>query len=372
MKKNPDKNIELLRQEIFAIDEQIFLLAKRREKISAQIGEAKRKVDLADKDYNREKLVFQKALERAGNLDLPKNFAIDLQTLLISLSLSRQERDRIKELKSNSQLSICVIGGAGRLGSWLCRFFADSGHQIHVIDKIKPNFMCSFSDSIDDNVAFHDIIVVATPIRESIKILQKLESCSLKKSVIFDVSSVKTPIKNHLLALQSKGIKATSLHPMFGPSVEILFGKHIIITSIGNSEADNAAKNLFLSTSLNIVDMSIDEHDQVISYLLSLSHLINIIFIKTLKNSGFNSKFLSDFSSPTFSNLLSIARKVFSENPQLYFEIQALNPHNKDVYEQLLKILKNCIELIKNKDEKSFVSLMELGKLYLNPSQTTK
>lgn len=370
MDHNQSDTIEHYRQEISAIDRELFALVKRREQLSGKIGSAKRNLNIPDKDFDREKAVFDQALALAKELDLPSRFVTSMQKLVMELSLSRQERDRIKHNVATSPLSATVIGGSGRLGGWLCRFFADSGHEIKVIDKIKPDFSCNFSKSMDPSIADSDIIVIATPIRVSVEILSDLTHLGLTKPVLFDVSSVKTPVKDALLKLHSQGTKVTSLHPMFGPSVEILFGKHIIITSVGNKTADDLAKNLFKSTSVNLVSMGIDEHDSIIAYLLSLAHLINIIFVSTLENSGMAINFLSQFSSPTFSNLLYNARKVFSENPHLYYEIQALNPHTKNTYKILSKILKDTITDIENHDENAFVSLMKKGQRYLAEEKT--
>ncbi len=362
--------LENIRQDISAIDRQLFELIKRREHLSSQIGEAKRKLDIPDKDFDREKLVFARAIALAEELELPKNFAINLQKLVMELSLSRQERDRIKYGVAKSPLLVTVIGGAGRMGAWLCHFFADSGHSISVVDKKKPDFACHYHSAINDEVLDCDIIVVAAPIRSSAAILDGLGKKSLKRPVIFDVSSVKAPVKEALFKLHQKGLKVTSLHPMFGPAVEVLFGKHIIITSLGNNEADNLAKDLFKSTSLTVLTMSIDEHDKVISYLLSLSHLMNIIFIKSLMQSGYSIEYLSQFSSTTFSNVLEIAKRVFLENPHLYYEIQALNPHNKQSYELLSKSLEDTLNDIANQDEKSFVESMKNGQEYLSKIST--
>jgi chorismate mutase/prephenate dehydrogenase len=371
MDQNQSLNIEKYRQEISSIDRDLFALIKRREQLSAQIGEAKRNLNIPDKDFNREKAVFDQAIALAKELDLPASFATSLQKLVMELSLSRQERDRIKHSVATSPLSATLIGGAGRLGGWLCRFFADSGHEIKVIDKIKPEFPCNFSRNIEPSIADSDIIVVATPIRISSNILGELAQMRLTKPVVFDVSSVKAPVKDALINLQSMGTKVTSLHPMFGPSVELLFGKHIIITSVGDKVADDLARDLFKSTSVSLVTMSIDEHDSVIAYLLSLAHLINIIFVATLEKSGMAINFLSQFSSPTFSNLLNSARKVFSENPHLYYEIQALNPHTKNTYKTLSKILKDTITNIENLNEEAFVNLMKKGQSYLTTAPTS-
>lgn len=360
-----ERIIEECRQQISEIDKEIFHLVKRREELSIKVGSAKRGLSIPDRDFSREKIVFDKAIELASKLNLPESLVTRLQQLLIESSLSRQEKDRITN-NSTQAKSVLVIGGAGRLGSWLCHFFADSGHNISVVDLVRPNFACDFASSIDESVHAQDIIVVATPIRQSIEILTKLHELKPKKPIIFDVSSVKTPIYKTLLKLKEAGAKVTSLHPMFGPSVELLFGKHLIRTSLGHETADQMVDEIFSRTSLKVVDMSIDEHDSVIASLLSLSHLINIIFANALSKGEFSAKFLEKFSSPTFSRIMAVAKNVLAENPRLYFEIQALNPHTSKVHNHLAQALKETSDAVNQFDEKAFLNIMSEAKNYFS------
>lgn len=357
--------IESCRLEISQLDKEILSLVKRRELLSAQIGLAKKDLSVPVRDFHRERQVFEMAAKTAQELDLPINVATKLQKLIIEASLSRQEQDRIKSDFLDAPKSVLVIGGAGRLGQWLCRFFADSGHGISVVDLHKPKFSCKYSTELDESAHHHDIIVVATPIRASITMLKRLKVLQIKKPVIFDVSSVKAPVYDALCELKHSGAQVTSLHPMFGPSVELLFGKHIIRTSLGVEHADSVANEIFRATSLQVVDMSIDEHDEVISLLLSLAHLVNIVFVNALKKSRFAVEYLERFSSPTFSNLLTVAKKVLQENPHLYYEIQALNPHTESAHKKLTESLLEVIESIRNHDEQDFVSIMDAGKRYI-------
>lgn len=360
-----EKMIDACRNEISAIDRKIFQLVKEREQLSAKIGEAKRDLNIPDRDFNREKAVFDNAIAIANELNLPSTFACALQKLIIEASVSRQEKDRIRNNFHHAPKSVMVIGGAGRLGKWLCRFFADSGHAITVVDQREPDFPCHHLRALDENVRIHDIIVVATPIRASLVVLKELADLDISSSVVFDVSSVKSPVKSALEHLKAKGVKVTSLHPMFGPSVELLFGKQIIRTSLGVQSADDEAHEIFRATSLTVVDMGIEEHDAVIAILLSLSHMVNLIFVRALHQSGFSIDYLEQFSSPTFSNLLAVAEKVHSENAHLYFEIQSLNPFTKTSLGHLSAALFDLHSAVKRGDENAFVDIMTLGNSYL-------
>lgn len=365
MGEDKEKIIESCRNQISSIDREIFMLVKKREQLSATIGQAKRGLSIPDRDFKREKIVFDKAIALAQELNLPVGFATSLQKLIIEASISRQEKDRIKNNFDHAPKSVLVIGGAGRLGHWLCRFFADSGHKISVIDRVRPDFDCTFSDRIDASVEKHDIIAVATPIRASITVFEELEKRKVNGPVIFDVSSVKSPVQPALMRLKAAGAQVTSLHPMFGPSVELLFGKHIIRASLGVVSADQVVNEIFRATSLHVVDMSIDEHDSVISILLSLSHAVNLVFVRALRKSEFPISYLERFSSPTFSNLVAIARKVYSENPHLYFEIQALNPYTKNAYRHLGEAFSELISAVENCNEAEFVNIMADGEQFL-------
>lgn len=125
------------------------------------------------------------------------------------------------------------------------------------------------------------------------------------------------------------------------------------------------AHELFRATSLNVVDMSIDEHDEIIAILLGLAHAVNIAFVEALSLSKFKSSRLEDFSSPTFANLLAISKKVVEENPHLYYEIQALNPHIKQAHQLLKKSILDIIMSIEKLDEDAFVAIMNNARRYL-------
>lgn len=362
--------IKTNRDHINNIDNEILALIKKREDLSINIGRAKAKLGIPTRDFHREKEVFLLTKDRAEKLGIPISFALSLQKLILKNSLSSQEQDHLKQHQEDDHKSILVIGGAGRLGSWLCHFISDIGHKLTVMDIIKPKFPCTYINNLDASVTNFDIIIIATPIRVSIDIINILINLNIKKPIVFDVASVKTPVYTALLKLKHSGVLVTSLHPMFGPSVELLFGKHIIRCSLGCKEADDAAMQLFSLTSLTLVDMSINEHDNMIALLLGLTHVLNIAFITALSKSGYDINELSRLSSPTFAHLLAIASKVMDENPHLYYEIQALNPYSIKVYEYLTTSLKDITKESKSMNEEGFVSIMTKAKDFLKGSSS--
>ena len=57
------------------------------------------------------------------------------------------------------------------------------------------------------------------------------------RGLVFDLGSLKTPLRAGLEALVKAGCRVTSVHPMFGPDTELLSGRHVIFIDLGNKEA---------------------------------------------------------------------------------------------------------------------------------------
>ena len=213
MGKESKEIIESCRIKISAIDKVNLALAKEREQLSVAISRAKRDLLIPDRDFSREKVVFDNAKKNGvSNSGLPVSFATALQKLILEDSLSRQEEDRFKKQRWCTKIG---ARGGWRWSVWAGGYadFLLTGTLSRVVDQNHPGFDCTFAKTLDITADTQDIIVVATPIRTSIKILQQIYDLKLKKPMIFDVSSVKTPVYQALMKLKQQGAQVTSLHP---------------------------------------------------------------------------------------------------------------------------------------------------------------
>jgi chorismate mutase/prephenate dehydrogenase len=183
--------------------------------------------------------------------------------------------------------------------------------------------------------------------------------------VIFDLGSLKSPLRGALMALKSHGCRVTSVHPMFGPDTELLSGRHVVFVDLGHAEALQAARDLFASTMVEQAVMSLDEHDRLIAYVLGLSHALNIAFFTALAGSGEAAPRLAQLSSTTFDAQLDVATRVAQESPELYFEIQGLNDYGAESLEALARAVESLRRAVLAQDEAAFTALMRQGREYL-------
>lgn len=260
--------------------------------------------------------------------------------------------------------SALVIGGGGRMGGWMADFLARSGWSVTVADPAGSPSGHPCVDSWRDIALDQDLIVVAAPLRPSNDILHALaEACPT--GLVFDVGSLKSPLRSGLRALRDAGVRVTSVHPMFGPDVELLHGRHVIFIDLGDAEACAQAESLFAHTAATRIRMTLDEHDRVIAYVLGLSHALNIAFVTAVAESGEAAPRLAELSSTTFEAQLDVARRVVRENPHLYFEIQHLNDYGVEALSALSYAVEKVRSVVRAGDEANFVRLMEQGDRYV-------
>ena len=355
--------LEDFRSELSAVDRQLVELIAERQRIVGEIGRSKQSSGRATRDYEREREVLEKARRRAESLHVDPNIAEEILTTLIRSSLTHQERDRVVAEGKGDGRSVLVIGGAGKMGGWFVDFFKSQGFATTIADTTATDGAASFSDWRAAGVDY-DIIVVATPMAVSGDILTELATRS-PDGLVFDIGSLKTPLKSGLTALAQAGCKVASLHPMYGPDTELLSGRHLIFIDAGSPEATAEAKELFGATMVDELDMGLDEHDRLISYVLGLSHALNIAFFTALAESGEAAPQLARLSSTTFDAQLLVSAAVAQDNPYMYFEIQHLNKFGLDPLDALLESVARIREVVADGDESAFVQLMQNGREYL-------
>jgi chorismate mutase/prephenate dehydrogenase len=357
-------NLEDLRRRLSAVDRDLLALVARRQELARAIGELKDREGRALRDYTQEKEVLERTRAVARDLGVPPEVAEDLMTLLIRSSLTAQERQRVERRGEGGGRRALVIGGAGRMGRWFSRFLASQGYAVEIADPTRGPDDFPWRADWREGPLDQDLIVVAAPLRITAEILRELASHQ-PPGVVFDIGSLKSPLRQALRALVEAGVKVTSMHPMFGPSTELLSGRHVILVDLGVPEANRAAESLFAPTMAQVVPMDLERHDRVVAYILGLSHALNIAFFTALAESGEAAGHLAHLSSTTFDQQLAVASLVAEENPHLYFEIQHLNDYGTEALSALLHAVERVRAVVRAGDEPEFAALMHRGRRYL-------
>jgi chorismate mutase/prephenate dehydrogenase len=362
------RTLEELRARLDVLDRQLLELVAERQCIGQEIAAVKRSTGQSTRDYARERDVLLKARRDAEALGVSPALAESLLRSLIRGSLTTQERSRVSAQGRGSGRRALVIGGRGKMGRWMADFLASQGFGITIADPAGTVPGYEWRDDWRAGSLEEDLIVVATPLAISAEVLAALAE-RRPRGVVFDLGSLKTPLRSGLDALKAGGVRVTSIHPMFGPDTELLSGRHVIFIDMGDPGALTEARALFESTMAELVVMSLDEHDRLIAFVLGLSHALNIAFFTALAESGEDAPRLARMSSTTFDAQLDVAARVAGENPDLYYEIQSLNSYGETSLRALSSAVERLHRAVREHDTAAFTDMMRRGREYLQVRQ---
>jgi chorismate mutase/prephenate dehydrogenase len=356
--------LEKLRKRLSEVDRELIGLVAARQKVVAEIGAHKIQNAVPTRDYEREREVLKGAHDRAVELGLEPELAEQIIGLLIRSSLTHQEQTRVAAQTSGAGKRVLIIGGAGKMGAWFGQFLSSQGFLVQVADPSAAAVPFPRIGEWRDSPLDQDVIIVATPMKVAGGVLTDLAQ-RRPRGLVVDIGSLKSPLRTGLKRLAEAGCKVTSIHPMFGPDTRLLSGRHIVFCDVGVPQATREARALFASTMVEQIEMSLDDHDRLMAYVLGLSHALNLAFFTALADSGELVPRLQKMSSTTFDAQLRVASLVATDNPHLYFDIQSLNDYGQASLQALRTAAERIQELVKNGDEAGFVELMAAGRRYL-------
>ena len=318
----PDELSEL-RDRLDEIDTGIIDLIAERLAVVKLIGDHKLRTGAPLRHYEREREVIERGVARAEEKGLSPRLAREMLETLIHHSIGDQETHQLAQSGHGQGARALVIGGLGRMGAWMARYLDTVGYQVDVADPVRAETPFTVVDDWESVIQDYDLVVVAVPLRPSNAVLHRLAELK-PRGLVFDIGSLKSPMISGLEALAE-------------------------------------ARALFAHTAADCVDLSLEEHDEVMAWVLGLSHLVNIAFASALAESGEAVPLLRQISSSTFNAQLKVAAQVVSENPHLYYEIQQGNAMTGEVIGQFRRVLDNLARAIRVGDEISWTRAMEIA-----------
>lgn len=185
-----------------------------------------------------------------------------------------------------------------------------------------------------------DVILLATPISETIELMKVLNKVSFKKEVIVsDVSSVKGSIIDTANNFTNKKITFIGGHPMAGShkngiqaAKKHLFENAIFIlipTTTCSESKVNKLKDILKETKSHFLILKPKEHDEMTSVISHFPHLIASSLVHQAKKWEETHAYLPELAAGGFRDITRIA----SSNPAMW---QDIFYHNRHKMSQLL------------------------------------
>jgi len=357
MSDKEDDPLSQLRDEIAEVDRALLELLRRRMDLAARVGEIKAASGLPVVVRGVEDRVLTRARQKALECGVSEDVLEAVFQAIIRGAVERQHRVGIA-LREQRGERVLIVGGAGGMGIWLGNFLALAGHSVDIVDPALaglPPARGRFAELGELNdLAPYAAVFVAVPLGRMPAVLTAVVA-RRPPGVVVEVASIKDHLTDALAAAQELGVRVLALHPMFGPGKSPYEPLTFVLATQREPEVEIRELEPLLSHPYTrLVPVPFAHHDRLMGWLLGLSHLTSMIFGAALAHAGIEARELHDCASTTFLRQATTALSVLSEDPDLYLDIQRLNPHRHEIYRAAQEGLAHLTALVDARDREGF------------------
>jgi prephenate dehydrogenase len=261
-------------------------------------------------------------------------------------------------------MKIAIVGGAGKMGTWIGRFLKAENICVSLIDTDADKLATAMRElevegSGDLRKAGEsDAIIISVPITSFESTAKVLSPYLREGQTVIDVTSVKTmPVET--MHRHFPRCLVLGAHPVFGPGATGLEGHNIVLTPTTTKEKALAeqAKNFLEERSARVQAMTPEEHDRLMAVVLGLAHYIAIVSGDTMLSLD-NLAGMEMVSGVTFRVLMTMIVSVLGEDPSLYASIQTHLPDLPFLEGIFVARASEWAELVKQKDNAELIRRM--------------
>ena len=193
------------------------------------------------------------------------------------------------------------------MGRWLHKYLAERGFFVEDVDLRQKNTSETGINSLENS----ELVIVSVPISENPAVIKQVVPFMSEGAVIAEIASLKANVVTTLLETADFGLHPLSIHPMFGPSTKSLSGKTVAVVPLSNSswEMDYTRK---LFPEADVISVETEEHDRVMSIVLSLVYIVNLAFASMLRGNDLH--LLKQLSGSSFSVQYALAQSIVGED----------------------------------------------------------
>jgi chorismate mutase/prephenate dehydrogenase len=346
-----------LRDSIAEVDRALLELLHRRMDLAAEVGRVKAETGRPVVVRDVEDRVLTRARQHAEACGVSEEVMEAVFQAIIRGSVERQYRVGIA-LREQRGERVLIVGGAGGMGNWFRGFLELVGHSVDLADPAlgslphAPGRFASL-DEVEDLNAYAAVLV-AVPLGLTPRVVEQVAERK-PKGLVVEVASIKDPLSTPLARARERGVRTLALHPMFGPGKSFYEPLTFVLAAQGElAEEKRELAPLLTHPYTRLVAVPFPHHDRLMGWLLGLAHLTNMLFGAALTRSGIDPAELHACASTTFTRQTATALSVLAEDPDLYLDIQHLNPHRHEVYAATREALEQLEGLVAGREREAF------------------
>ncbi len=218
--------------------------------------------------------------------------------------------------------NITIVGARGQMGALFARAFHKAGYAVNTLDR-------PYSDKDMASVlSGADLVLVSVPVTAMRAVAEQLAPHLKPGAIMADVCSVKVHPVDRMLAAYSGPVVGT--HPLFGPVIPEGFEPRVAVTPGRGDEAPAAVSEVFARSGFVPFASTAEEHDRAMACVQGLNFITTVAYLATARQTPGIEK----YRTPSFERRLEAARKMLTQDRELFQLISEDNPFMQETVRQ--------------------------------------
>ncbi|OAK51039.1 prephenate dehydrogenase dimerization domain-containing protein [Rhodococcoides kyotonense] len=255
-----------------------------------------------------------------------------------------------------------VAGGSGAVGTLLAHLLADDGSTVLTVDRVAPHDRDASIDHVvgditdpDEQLASHlstaGVVVLAVP--ESVA-LQSISQWRAPTGLLVETLSVKSGFASSVGDIAGPVI---GINPMFAPALGMQ-GRPVAAVTHRSGTAATEFLDRVRRWGGRVVELDADTHDRLAAATQALTHAAVLAFGSALGELGVDASLVDAVAPPPARTLLALLARVSGGQPEVYWDVQAGNPHAAAARAALARGLRDLDATVASGTEPDFAELM--------------
>lgn len=315
MTAKPPPPLLAMRDALTACDLQIVQLLGERMRLIRRVAELKAQSRLPSFDREREGALLDDLLAKAADVDVPADIVRDVYAALLAASRATQRRVLHA---GETHFSIGILGGTAGMGAFLARILDGAGYPVETtgLDRGAPSV---------EVAARHDLVIVAVPIGETVRVIEQVAPHVRRGACIADVTSVKVEPMRAMLTHAREDVDVVGTHPIFGPHGSDMDRQRVVLVRGRGDTGFERVKHLYESFGAEVIESTAEEHDAQMAIIQVLLHEKTLVLGSVLERMKADLARTRHFASPIYRAELSMIGRMFFQRAELYAEILTSN-----------------------------------------------
>lgn len=222
---------------------------------------------------------------------------------------------------------ITIVGGLGAMGGFFRKRLSQASVTSYILDR--PILHNEAAKYLSDCQA----VLLTVPTQALEEVMRAIVPLLPEKVILMDISSVK--IKPMQKMLQGFSGPVVGTHPLFGPDPDKNISLKIATVPGRKRKAFDQVVAFLEDIGLQPFETTAEEHDRAMAYIQGLNFVSTLSYLASTCQNHQIEKFLT----PSFHRRLEAARKMLTEDAEMFQNLFEDNPYSHDAVRQYRSFL---------------------------------